>query len=662
MSKLWIVHRSPSVRAALARLSGLAPARCASGASLDEFPADEAPGAVLIAVDDDPDEALELARAARLRNPDVRFVVLGRRGSRPQLERLFGSHGVSLLETPPDSRRLRDAVAAALTRDGVASLAIRRLRSGLERRFDAWFAGTGIVGLERAFDPRLAGLPLLVRGRPGSGRSLLLERAELARRGEGPRLRLAARELLDPSALVARLGPPPQPATNPIRTLWVDAIDELEPAQQRRLADWITHGLPTDSSATAEAFAHPLRWLATAGETGLGDGLEPVLARAFVPLTLCIPPLDRRGDALARLADHVAQEWVSAVGGPPRAFSPGALAALAEEPEWLDRAEFEAILRATLAATASARIEALDLRFPDEANDPERAASWSSSGGLPPESDAPSPLGSDPRPLESLGFEPGLDPSRALQQLTEAWQTAGAGADEEEKEDEVARHAPLDPTWRKLARSLAHEIRNPLVSIRTFTELLPEHHADPTFRKRFHELVGKDVTHIQGVVALLARAASRDVLESRPVDVSTLLDRLLAARRDRISKHRLVVLAELDRQDCEALGDPDALETALAGLLDRALDSLPDRGDLYLSARRIGGNGGSPARIRVCLRHHDPGAAGQAGELDPVQNVLEYVLAETIVHALGGRMTMDPTLGPETFVVIDLPTPALPPA
>lgn len=59
----------------------------------------------------------------------------------------------------------------------------------------------------------------------------------------------------------------------------------------------------------------------------------------------------------------------------------------------------------------------------------------------------------------------------------------------------------------------------------------------------------------------------------------------------------------------------------------------------------------------MLLRHHNPLASGLSGELDPVNHILEYVLAETLVSAQGGQLTIDPTLGPETLIVIDLPAP-----
>jgi len=43
--------------------------------------------------------------------------------------------------------------------------------------------------------------------------------------------------------------------------------------------------------------------------------------------------------------------------------------------------------------------------------------------------------------------------------------------------------------WTDLAASMSHEIRNPLVAIKTFAQLLPERFDDADFRKEFNEIV-----------------------------------------------------------------------------------------------------------------------------------------------------------------------------
>jgi signal transduction histidine kinase len=680
MSKLWIVHRNPRVRAALGRATGLLAAVRASGApELADFPASPPPRAVLIGLEGDCQLELDFVRALAARDRSVRFLLACTAGEAEHFTRSVGRIAASptVVGFPPDPARLRVALRDALAgapdvpdSDGasdslLASAGEGRERDRLAARFDAWLGQADIVGLEGALDPAWRALPLLVRGRPGSGRSLLLAHAEHERRAAATPIRVDGDQVTSVAELVERIaasqragarGPSVDGQAAHV-TVWIDAVDALPAAAQRALADWIRHGFAVGDPSTeagvatsaASRAARPIRWLATAGPSGLDDRLEPALAQAFVPLTLEVPPLARAAGEIDHIAAAIAREWAEQVGGEPSAFAPSAIEALAAEPLFLERAELEAILRASLAAARTPRIEAGDLRFPGETetgrvSDPGRTT-------------GPQPAGGEAlaRFLADLALERDADPSAALTAHTEELLHERAPQPLDAPDESVPSGA--DPAWRRLARSLAHEIRNPLVSIRTFTELLPEHHADETFRARFKELVGKDVAHIQAVVTRLAQAAEHETLARVPVDVSALIEGLLAERRERIGRGRLVVLSELEREAPRALGDAEALETALAGLIDRALDSLPARGDLFIATRRLARAGDGRPRLRILLRHHDPQASGVGGELDPVNHILEYVLAETIVAGLGGRLTIDPSQGPETLIVIDLPTP-----
>lgn len=218
-----------------------------------------------------------------------------------------------------------------------------------------------------------------------------------------------------------------------------------------------------------------------------------------------------------------------------------------------------------------------------------------------------------------------------------------------------------EENWRRLARSLAHEIRNPLVSIRTFAELLPDNHEDETFRERFVELVGRDVRHIDEVVGRMQSVASQERAESEAVDVSALLEELLVSRRREIQERRLLVLRELERESPLAWAESNAVRAVLAGLLDRALDTLPERGDLFIATRYLErGSEGEP-RLRTLLRYHSPELANASSELDelsPAANVLEYVLAETVAHASGGSFAIDSSDARETLILLDLKTPS----
>ena len=51
-----------------------------------------------------------------------------------------------------------------------------------------------------------------------------------------------------------------------------------------------------------------------------------------------------------------------------------------------------------------------------------------------------------------------------------------------EKQEEMERHA----FWNDLAAAMSHEVRNPLVAISTFAQLLPDRYTDPEFLSLIH--------------------------------------------------------------------------------------------------------------------------------------------------------------------------------
>ncbi len=90
-----------------------------------------------------------------------------------------------------------------------------------------------------------------------------------------------------------------------------------------------------------------------------------------------------------------------------------------------------------------------------------------------------------------------------------------------------------------LAAEIVHEVRNPLVSMKTFLQLLPERLDDPEFRTRFLDVVGDEVERIERLLnALLAHArpasrapqGTRTAVDAALRSVSLLLEHRAAER------------------------------------------------------------------------------------------------------------------------------------
>lgn len=669
MPKLWIVHRNPRHRAALARLCGLPPRDVESGPPReDHFAEMPAPAAVLLGLEDDFEHELELAHRMRPRLPRVSWILLCKPEDAAEAARLFDVIEPEILDALPTARLLRARLAAAMARRAAASLAERRQRSRIAERFSAWLGGIEVPGLLRALDPSLASLPLLVRGVPGSGRALLCQYVEICRNGRSPSLRLHGGDVEDAEDLAHRLAAARSAVDSGPETVWIHEIDQLPTSAQGALAEWIRHGLPSGTGLSGGGEAP--RWIATAGPSSWQDPLEPDLQRAFAPLEIQVPALAEHPETIPGFVEEVARDWARSIGGAPRRFAPSALAEIEAQTWEGDRAQVEAMLRATLAASRADPIEAEDLALESWDQDDQVAAR-----------PAPSPASQD-RPDTAEALEDEIEAEvQALSDheldessfLSEASFALTRLAEMEEPAEET--ETPVPPAagrqasegWRRLARSLSHEIRNPLVSIRTFAELLPEHYQDETFRQRFVELVGQDVAHIGDVLSRLSSVAELEKLEPQAFDISAMIESLLEERREQIQRNRLLVLRELERDAPLAWADPEALQVALAGLLDRALASLPERGDLFVATRHLARGPRGAACLRVLLRHHDGGgdegengggeATRELDELSPATNVLEYVLAQSVVESSGGSFTIDSTDAQETLILLDLPTP-----
>jgi hypothetical protein len=308
-----------------------------------------------------------------------------------------------------------------------------------------------------------------------------------------------------------------------------------------------------------------------------------------------------------------------------------------------------------------------------------------STPGSVPEEDAfePTPLppgdpaepGLDPRPAflepieagapelddEPVAAPPLLDSERrAVPEPPAPAADASEGRDGVDSPREDAR-GEGGLSLQRLAAAVGHEVRNPLTAVRTFAELLPERFDDADFRGHFSRMADESLGRVETVLERLEQLAAFPEPERRAVDVGALLREVLEKRRATIHGRRLVVLEELDRSNPTALCDPEQLRFAFEALIDKSLELVPERGDVYLASRRHeAGLRGEPS-VRILLRYRGSESqasetAAAAAELSPAANALSFALADIVVRAQGGTLALDTSDRSETVVVVDLPS------
>ncbi len=135
-------------------------------------------------------------------------------------------------------------------------------------------------------------------------------------------------------------------------------------------------------------------------------------------------------------------------------------------------------------------------------------------------------------------------------------------------------------TAGRFAMGLAHEIKNPLAAIKTFTEYLPERHEDPAFRDEFSRVVGKEVDRINRIVQSLSDFAKPLPLRVETVDVQRLLHDTVILLSNDCLKRDVTVHEALEPDPIVLPADPHQLRQAILNFCLNALDAMPHGGTL----------------------------------------------------------------------------------
>jgi PAS domain S-box-containing protein len=144
--------------------------------------------------------------------------------------------------------------------------------------------------------------------------------------------------------------------------------------------------------------------------------------------------------------------------------------------------------------------------------------------------------------------------------------------------------------WTDLAASMSHEIRNPLVAIKTFAQLLPERFDDADFRKEFNEIVLKEIDRLDKIIMQINNFAHPPELVMKPIDVSAPVKKAIEIARDRYGANGGVeVETSLPSDLPKVLGDETALAEAFAHLVANAAEALSGKAKprITLAARPI---------------------------------------------------------------------------
>jgi len=157
-------------------------------------------------------------------------------------------------------------------------------------------------------------------------------------------------------------------------------------------------------------------------------------------------------------------------------------------------------------------------------------------------------------------------------------------------------HADKLSSIGQLAASVAHEIKNPLASIKTLGQLLQEETPTGDGCREYIDVIVSEVNRLNGVVEKLLTYARPEKSQIRRIRFAELITHVLALVDHEAGRHRVGLSAEYP-PDLEILVDSEKIKQVLLNLIFNGIQAMPDGGTVTISANHVASSPWSVIRV-----------------------------------------------------------------
>jgi two-component system sensor histidine kinase HydH len=212
----------------------------------------------------------------------------------------------------------------------------------------------------------------------------------------------------------------------------------------------------------------------------------------------------------------------------------------------------------------------------------------------------------------------------------------------------------------RLAAGIAHEIRNPLSSIKGFATYFRERYRDVPEDQKTAEVMIQEVDRLNRVIGQLLEFARPMAVQKKPADLQGLVRHSLKLVEKQAQAKEINVETVLPEEIGPVSVDPDRLNQVLLNLFLNAIEAMDNRGTMTVALSKES----QPPRVRIVVTDTGPGIAEQDLEhiFDPYFTTrqtgtgLGLAIVHKIIESHKGEVKVESKVGRGTTVFVFLPT------
>ena len=521
---------------------------------------------------------------------------------------------VGCLTKPFNPYELHEKVGQLLARrasfPGTGYLAREPVAEELSAYLDFPFLSRSAASLARRFAS--ARLPLLLSGEMGCGQDRVAAAICGLEKGPCVRLSINAAEVSEAFLADLRLRLSTQDSFRPVpTTLVVQNLDKSSPTGQSLILGFVEE---------VAGKVDGIRYVTTANSVLLEQvyrgEFRGDLYYKLATLTLRLSPLRERRDEIAGLAGWLARAYARKLDLSEPDFSADAVHRLSTYLWFGNVSELETVIARTLAFHRKPHIDGGDLIF-DFSRDP----------------------------------QPGAEGNFAESPFIEA----RADGEESEPKFEIYGGPPVrsgsanghgkTADLNVVIHELAHELKNPMVTIKTFAQLLGERYQDEDFRSRFQEVVGHDIERMDDLLEMMIEFADFARPRLTRVSLAEKLRAVLTKIRGECAKRQTRFEWKGNGGAHEIQTDESQLEYILKNVLRMTLAEAQMGSEIEIDVSRHGALAirylREGARVASISHYLDE----QNSHANEVILPLRVLLAKHLLERNGGRLAVEPSEG-----------------
>lgn len=228
--------------------------------------------------------------------------------------------------------------------------------------------------------------------------------------------------------------------------------------------------------------------------------------------------------------------------------------------------------------------------------------------------------------------------------------------------EEKVRRADKLAALATMGAGMAHEIKNPLSSMKVFAQLLPTRYNDQEFRKKLEEILPREINRIDRIVESLLSFARASALTFAPMKIDELLEETLKDYADQAKNAKIkieksyMVLPPIEV-------DRGQLGQVFSNLVLNAIQAMPDGGTLTVLTMEGKRQEGELRSIKVMIKDSGVGISKEIQKrlFDPFYTTkyggtgLGLTISHSIVDGHRGFIDLESEIGKGTSFTVTLP-------